>query len=389
MRTTVAAAVLALTLALVVPCLAQEEGDAPAAQVVEFKETGSGLKFKVLKDGTGTAKPEMGDPVKVHYRGWLDDGTEFDSSYARGQPAEFQVGGLIAGWNEALQLMTVGAKWELLIPPELGYGASQSGKIPPNSTLHFELELLSVTKMPKFSAPDPAAQKSTASGLKYEVVKAGAGDPITADKAFRARFALFTTGGKLVDCSERTGGHLKGIVGGQPYDFLKEGLQLMCKGAHFRFEVPASLAFGEQRMGPIAPNSVTIWEIEVEEVFDPAKFVMPAEDELTKTESGLAYMAVSQGEGEHPKATDVVTVHYTGWLTDGTQFDSSAGGDPVTFPLNRVIAGWTEGLQLMKPGATYVFVIPPGLAYGARQMGPIIKPNSTLVFRVELVKIGN
>jgi FKBP-type peptidyl-prolyl cis-trans isomerase FklB len=106
------------------------------------------------------------------------------------------------------------------------------------------------------------------------------------------------------------------------------------------------------------------------------------------TESGLQYKILEPGEGDSPQATDIVTVHYRGTLIDGTQFDSSYDrGEPATFPVGGVIPGWTEALQLMKPGAKWQLVIPPELAYGERGAGQEIGPNSTLLFDVELVSV--
>ena len=106
------------------------------------------------------------------------------------------------------------------------------------------------------------------------------------------------------------------------------------------------------------------------------------------TASGLQYKAVKEGNGRQPKASDTVTVDYRGTLLNGTEFDSSyKRNQPATFPLNGVIKGWTEGLQLMKVGSKYQFFIPPDLAYGQRAMGPDITPNSTLIFEVELKSI--
>ncbi|MGL1051982.1 FKBP-type peptidyl-prolyl cis-trans isomerase [Vibrio vulnificus] len=110
---------------------------------------------------------------------------------------------------------------------------------------------------------------------------------------------------------------------------------------------------------------------------------------VVKTYTGLLYQVITPAEGEKPKDTDTVQVHYKGTLTDGTQFDSSYDrGEPATFPLNRVIPGWTEGVQLMPVGSKFKFVIPPELAYGAQDT-PSIPANSTLVFEVELLKIEN
>jgi FKBP-type peptidyl-prolyl cis-trans isomerase len=111
------------------------------------KKTASGLLYEIVKAGDGP-KPTATDVVKVHYRGTLIDGKEFDSSYKRNQPVTFPVNRVITGWNEALQLMPVGSKWKLYIPPELGYGAqgAAGGAIPPNSVLVFDVELLGIEK---------------------------------------------------------------------------------------------------------------------------------------------------------------------------------------------------------------------------------------------------
>jgi FKBP-type peptidyl-prolyl cis-trans isomerase FklB len=103
----------------------------------------SGLQYEVLVAGEG-AKPSRNDQVRTHYHGTLIDGTVFDSSYERGQPAEFPVGGVIAGWIEALQLMNTGSKWRLHVPSELAYGGQAVGSIPPHSVLVFDVELLDI-----------------------------------------------------------------------------------------------------------------------------------------------------------------------------------------------------------------------------------------------------
>src|SRR6266513_1523455 len=120
---------------------------------------------------------------------------------------------------------------------------------------------------------------------------------------------------------------------------------------------------------------------------DGAKFLEEnkKKEGVKTTASGLQYKAVKEGTGPQPKATDMVTVNYRGTLIDGTEFDSSyKRGQPATFPVNGVIKGWTEALQLMKKGAKYQLFIPANLAYGERAMGPDIGPNSTLIFEVEL-----
>ncbi len=110
------------------------------------KTTTSALQYKAIKEGTGKI-PKATDMVTTHYRGTLIDGTEFDSSYARGEPAKFPVNGVIKGWTEALQLMKVGSKWQLFIPSELAYGERGAGSdIGPNATLIFDIELIAIGK---------------------------------------------------------------------------------------------------------------------------------------------------------------------------------------------------------------------------------------------------
>ena len=111
-------------------------------------------------------------------------------------------------------------------------------------------------------------------------------------------------------------------------------------------------------------------------------------DSVVQTKSGMQYIVVKEGNGAKPGPEDTVTVHYTGKLIDGTVFDSSVErGEPATFPLNQVIPGWTEGLQLMSEGSEYRLFIPSELAYGSKGAGDQILPNSTLIFDVQLIKV--
>ncbi|MBK8068894.1 MAG: FKBP-type peptidyl-prolyl cis-trans isomerase [Rhodanobacteraceae bacterium] len=121
----------------------------------------------------------------------------------------------------------------------------------------------------------------------------------------------------------------------------------------------------------------------------PTSAAIQENPNMITTASGLQYEVLTEGTGPKPKASDTVTVHYKGTLTNGKVFDSSYDrGEPISFPLDRVIKGWTEGLQLMSVGSKYRLTIPSQLGYGAAGAGGVIPPNATLIFEVELLKIN-
>lgn len=166
----------------------------------------------------------------------------------------------------------------------------------------------------------------------------------------------------------------------------------MTPGEIRRLWIPAALAYGE-RPPPGAPAGQLCFDVQLYSFKSAPKPPpvpsdvggVPADAEVTS--SGLASRVLKKGDGAKPKATDRVTVNYSGWTTDGKMFDSSIpSGESVTFPLNRVIAGWTEGLQLMQTGESRRFWIPAGLAYGDNPRPGA--PKGMLVFDVELLKIN-
>ncbi len=248
-------------------------GDIPApsdvaAPPADAQKTPSGLASKVLSAGTGTEHPGKEDKVRVHYTGWMTNGSMFDSSVKRGEPAEFPLGGVIPGWTEGVQLMVVGEKRRFWIPGSMAYGDTPGRPGRPYGMLVFDIELLAIKK------------------------------------------------------------------------------------------------------APAAPSDVA---------------AAPAD--AKKTPSGLAYKVLKKGTGtEHPKASSQVQVHYSGWTTDGKMFDSSVmRGEPASFPLDGVIKGWTEGVQLMVVGEKTRFWIPGEMAYGNTPRPG--RPYGMLVFDIELLKI--
>lgn len=238
-----------------------------AAPPADAERTPSGLASKVLSPGQGGNHPGPTDRVTVHYTGWQTDGEMFDSSVTRGQPATFPLNGVIAGWTEGVQLMTIGEKRRFWIPENLAYGGRPGA---PSGMLVFDVELISMVESPR---------------------------------------------------------------------------------------------------PPATPDDVAA-----------------APRNAERTASGIASRVLQRGTGTRkPTAESVVRVHYSGWQTTGEMFDSSiTRGEPVTFPLGRVIPGWREAVQLMVEGEKRRVWIPPALAYEGRP-----GPQGTLVFDIELLQIVN
>ncbi len=241
---------------------------------------------------------------------------------------------------------------------------------------------------PDVAAP-PQDAPCTASGLCSRVLAAGQGEehPDVWD-AVTVHYTGWTTDGKMFDSS---------VVRGKPATFplnrvisgWTEGVQLMVVGEKRRLWIPENLAY---KGAAGAPQGTLVFDVELLGIQDQPKPPDPPQvpDDVSapppdaeRTKSGLSSKVLRVGVGgEHPKRTSKVTVHYTGWTTDGEMFDSSVvRGEPATFPLNRVIPGWTEGLQLMVVGEKRRLWIPENLAY----KGAAGAPQGMLVFDVELL----
>lgn len=362
----------------------------------DWTETKSGLKYQIVKAGEGP-KATRGDPVSVHYTGTFKDGRPFDSSRG-GKPFTFTVGvgGVIPGWDEALTLMSTGSRLKLNVPWKLAYGEyGNPPSIPGKTDLLFDVELLEILRPLTLVKPVGDAAKTLAGGATYQTLDKGAGDPPKMEQGVNLRLAIYNDKQRMVFSTDQAGQALGGelnslMVAGKELPFLRPLVGQMCAGDLVAAEVPADQGFGDWTPDPrqIQPKSTTYWVLELRSINDIPEFVMPAAGNLTTTPSGLQYEVVKTGSGEKPTHRDSVSVMYTGWLEDGTVFDSGHGrGEPTSFPVGNVIPGWIEGVQLMQPGAIYRFVIPGKLAYGKTGSPPQIKPDATLIFLIELVSV--
>lgn len=363
-----------------------------------FTTTNTGLKIKV-HNPQKTPKPAKGDKVTVHYTGKLTNDTVFDSSVKRGQPLQFKLGKgqVIKGWDEGIAMLHKGEKATLVIPAQLGYGSRATGKIPENSTLIFDVELLDFEAGFK---PVPYEVKGrdtvkTPSGLKIIMVQenpSGAFPP--SQSTVSVNYTGYLTDGSFFDSSVERGQPIQFPLGkGAVIKGWDEGIAMLRKGEKARLVIPYFLGYGEKGYPPIIPPSATlIFDVELvdfKEEVKPVAFNVAGKDTM-KTPSGLKLIKVSSNPGgAKTEPGKNVSVHYTGYLTDGNIFDSSVKrGTPFNFALGTgaVIKGWDEGIAMLRQGEKARLVIPYQLAYGEEGRPPSIPAKATLVFDVEVVQ---
>ena len=233
----------------------------------------------------------------------------------------------------------------------------------------------------------------TSSGLEYKDIIVGEGDsPEVGDKVVVHYTGTLEDGTKF-DSSKDRGQPFEFAIGvGQVIRGWDEGVITMKPGGNRILTIPSDLAYGERGAGKLIPPGATlIFDVELIEVkkkFIDTDFSLPGEE--IKTESGLIMIEHVEGDGVKPQVGQVVFVHYTGMLADGTQFDSSHDrGQPIRFNVGKgkVIKGWDEAILDMRVGSKRTLVIPPELGYGQRGAGRAIPPNATLIFEVELLDI--
>ncbi len=368
----------------------------------DYTESDTGLLYYDLVKGTGDS-PEDGYIVEVFYAIWvLDEATGeavvVDDTFAFGQPFSFIVGGqqVFDGWDEGVLGMQVGGSRQLVIPPSLAFGEEgvPNVGIPPNATLVMEVELLDVQAPPVPAALSDSDYEETDTGVKIAVLAEGDGeDEVEAGDRVTVEFAIWVAEGeRFFTSSDSAGQPLTYPVGsGAVFPGWDEGTLGMVVGEKRQLFIPSELGLGAQGYGELVPpDSDLLLEVELVDLVKVRKATELDEDDYEVTDSGLKYYDLVEGDGEMPEEGQIVVVHYTGWLEDGTQFDSSLErGVPFEFPVGTgaVISGWDEGVATMKVGGIRQLVIPADLGYGDTGAGSTIPPGATLIFEVELLEL--
>ncbi len=240
------------------------------------------------------------------------------------------------------------------------------------------------------SAPDTV---TTATGLKYIIWKKGGGIKAEAGANVSVHYAGRLLSGAPFDNSYDRGKPFDfPLGGGRVIKGWDEGIAYFHVGDSATLIIPANLGYGSVERPNIPANSTLIFDVQlvnVKKVVKPVPFEVKGRDTLS-TASGLRYIRMNETQGELAIAGKTVSVHYTGYLENGTVFDSSISrGEPISFPLGqgRVIKGWDEGIALLKVGEKARLLIPSALAYGDRGAGGLIPPGADLIFDVELVGV--
>lgn len=387
------------------PSAEQPGGEEPAAETPDEPETEqpeeplaqgfTDVGFDDIIVGEGTTV-EPGTIVTLHYRGtFRESGEEFASSFESGEPATLAVEGFVPGFTQGIMGMRVGGKRRLEIPWALAYG--EQGRpplIPPRSDLVFEVELLDAQNREPPTIADQISEfegepQDLGEGLVTRDIKVGSGENEVKSGATVVLHyrGILTETGELFESSYDSGQPAR-LKTTEFIEGFGTGLLGMKQGGKRRIEIPAARGYGMRGSPPKIPaNADLIFEVEMLSFINQRELSTEWISEETR-DNGLVVRIVEEGDPDAEPLPEgsVVTLHTLGVLEDGTRFDSSfEQGAPIKLPMEFTIEGWREGMVGMLPGETRQIVIPPALAFGEEGRPPVVPPNATLTFEIELV----
>jgi len=366
------------------------------APPADATKTASGLVYKKLVANATGLPIKRNDTVLINYTGWRQStGETFFTNRSSGQPLPLNLTQAAPGFVEAMQLLHKGEKAVLWVPAAIGYKAPPAQGTP--EALVYEVEVVDITPAP--AIPDNVAKPpdnavALPSGTKLVVVRPGTGkDKVRQFDTVTFNYTAWDGDGRMIDTTEQR----NRTVTAPPYKqsaAMSEMLTALVAGERGRFWVDSEKMTNGGKPLPGVQKGVLCYEVEIvsavkaehEPPPSPPDVAKPP-DGVKKSPKGVFYRVLQAGSGKdprHPAPTDSVKVHYTGWTTDGRMFDSSMlRGEPATFGLQGVVAGWTDGIPMMTVGDRVRFWIPEALAY----KGAPGKPAGMLVFDVELLEI--
>lgn len=373
-------------------------------QAYVFTPTPSGIHYVKLVSNDSTPV-QIGDAVEITFKGMFADDTVFAQTKP-GETRRFTVGynEISKELNDAVQLMRCGEKALFRMPREQAllsksiahtFSAKKKKDALPDSVVTYEIELKSVAVNKGLHPIEARLLKDTlygADGLKVIIAGKGNGVKIDEKDDVTIHYNGYLTNMTFFDSSMKRGQPFKTKIGvGQVIQGWDKGITMLHVGDTARLIIPAKIGYGAKARPSIPANSTLIFDVIVLACKKPVVPIPYNVEKLPvkKTASGLQYVVVQEGTGKYPLSGSKVTVHYTGYLLDGSIFDSSVSRDDYfkfNVGLGRVIKGWDEGILLMREGSKYRFTVPYNLAYGEAGYPPVIPAKATLIFDVELIK---
>lgn len=342
-------------------------------------------------------KAMPGDRIQLEFVGKVQGGQIFSDTKLAGSPFTFILGQgtVIKAWEEKLLGVQAGQKFNMVVPPELGYGEQDLGIIPPNSTLEFEMEVISVSRVirDQIESLQKDSLKELLPGVLIYDEKLGTGRVTKLGNKLKVRYTGWLKNGREVSSNRAEINDASFVLGAETViPGWEKGLVGIQKGSVRWLELSPSMGYAEKPLAKIPPFSTLIYKVEVMDILETERVgfdIFPNVNEVNwnKQASGLKTFILEQGDfsDEGVKNGESLSVHYTGWLTSGKSFDSSRKrGTPFTLVLGaeQVIPGWEIGLEGMLVGEKRYIYIPWDLAYGA-QGSSGIPPKADLVFLVE------
>jgi len=364
-----------------------------SAQKNKVVQTASGLKYQIIKKGSGSS-PVRGDMVSVYYTSRLANDSIINKYDTTTGPMSFLLGEgeIIKGIDEAVFLLNPGGKIHVEIPPQLAYGNRKIGKIPAGSTIITDLELTGFS--PAFFHPLNKDTLTLSLGLKKLIVKETkeALPKITNDVTFNFTAYYFNENGerKIFDKSAPDQKLTFQLGGSEMITGLDLGLRTVRKGEKATFIISPALAYKNEKRGILPPNTTIYLDVELLAFSDP--FFQVTNNDTVTTTSGLKYLVIKKGTGKLPGRNDIASVRFTGYIIDSAGnriiFDRVAENKSWNYRIGskNILQGLNEGISAMNMGAQYRLIIPPDLAFADRKIG-IIEPNSNVYYDIALENI--